>query len=376
MRIALVVPSIVQYSIQLANALSSTHTVQFITTSCGNGLLPPHKRWRFPSLLRDLLLPGVGILDFPYYLLRDPRGLTIPFRIARAVHGFEPDVIHLQQTSDPRICLGLPLLRKYPLVLTVHDVIWQHGMRPRKRDFLRDLPTELSDELIVHGESLRELRLRGQPSFHPEHVHVIPHGVYSIYEKWTGEMTIETPNTVLFFGRMYPYKGLRTMIRIAQILQSSMPSARIVIAGTGPELTRLRPEIDRLANTTVYDQFIENELLARLFQEATIVALPYEEASQSGVVAIAYAFHKPVVVTRVGALPEVVEDGLTGFVTPAQNVDLFADALCNLLKDADLRSQMKHRIRSKCERELSWEAIATKTVKVYQYAIERKSHAM
>jgi glycosyltransferase involved in cell wall biosynthesis len=57
------------------------------------------------------------------------------------------------------------------------------------------------------------------------------------------------------------------------------------------------------------------------------VVLPYVSATQSGIVQIAYGFNKPVVVTAVGGLPEVVDDGRTGFVVPPKNTEALADAV-------------------------------------------------
>jgi hypothetical protein len=194
MRIAFIVPSIVQYGIQLANALSSNHKIRFITTSSGMDLLPLHKYCQFSKLLRDLLLEEIELYNFPYRLLRDPRGLLQSSEIVRAVRDFHPDVIHLQQTPDPRIYSALLFLRKYPLVLTIHDVIWQKGAPHQAREFLVDLLPKLADEIIVHGETLSRLFLNNFSFAHPENVNVIPHGIYSLYKKWGEENPTEKPD--------------------------------------------------------------------------------------------------------------------------------------------------------------------------------------
>ena len=58
------------------------------------------------------------------------------------------------------------------------------------------------------------------------------------------------------------------------------------------------------------------------------MVLPYESATQSGIVQIAYGFRKPVIVTDVGGLPEVVEDDVTGMIVPPFDDDALADAIC------------------------------------------------
>jgi glycosyltransferase involved in cell wall biosynthesis len=91
---------------------------------------------------------------------------------------------------------------------------------------------------------------------------------------------------------------------------------------------------------TVINRYVPADEQAALFREAAVVVLPYLEASQSGVVPIACAFGKPVVVTDVGGLPEVVEDGVTGFVVAPGDETALADAIVRVLSDDDLRRRL------------------------------------
>jgi starch synthase len=102
------------------------------------------------------------------------------------------------------------------------------------------------------------------------------------------------------------------------------------------------------------------------------VVCPYTEASQSGVVPIAYAFKKPVIVTRVGCLPDYVEDGGTGLIVDPGDSRPLAFAIIKLLGDPGLRKQMGEKGWRKMVAELSWEQIAQTTVKTYHEAIKRR----
>jgi glycosyltransferase involved in cell wall biosynthesis len=94
--------------------------------------------------------------------------------------------------------------------------------------------------------------------------------------------------------------------------------------------------------------------------------LPYLEASQSGVVPVAYAFGKPVVATRVGGLPDVVEHGQTGLLVPPGDSQSLARAVIDLLTDDARRRDMGARARRFAETELSWSRIGQRTLEVYQ----------
>ena len=67
--------------------------------------------------------------------------------------------------------------------------------------------------------------------------------------------------------------------------------------------------------------------MEQYFAAADLVVLPYISATQSGIAQIAYGFEKPVIVTDVGGLPDVVEDGKTGYVVESQNEAAIADAV-------------------------------------------------
>jgi glycosyltransferase involved in cell wall biosynthesis len=99
------------------------------------------------------------------------------------------------------------------------------------------------------------------------------------------------------------------------------------------------------------------------------VVLPYVDASQSGVVPLAYTASKPVVATTVGGLPEIVEHGQTGLLVPPRDTAALAGAIVRLLQDAGLRRTLGFNGRRKIDSECSPEIIADKTLRVYRQAL-------
>jgi glycosyltransferase involved in cell wall biosynthesis len=77
----------------------------------------------------------------------------------------------------------------------------------------------------------------------------------------------------------------------------------------------------------LHSDYISNEEISTYFSAADVVVLPYISATQSAIVPVAYHFNKPVIVTNVGGLAEVVTNGRTGFIVPPQNPKAFADAV-------------------------------------------------
>jgi glycosyltransferase involved in cell wall biosynthesis len=257
----------------------------------------------------------------------------------------------------------LPVLRRRGLVVTVHDVSHHPGDRASQRTPQRVLERgwALADHLIVHTESVREaVRVRYHRD--PETVTVIPH----IAIGGSPAATDGDGRTILFFGRIWPYKGLEYLIRAQPRISERIPDARIVIAGRGEDMQRYRELMRAPERFSVINEFVSAERRGELFARAAVVVLPYIEASQSGVLPIAYAYGKPVVVTAVGGLPETVEDGVTGVIVPPRDEHALADAVVRLLADPARAREMGAAGRRKLEREWSPPVVAEQTLAVYE----------
>jgi len=93
--------------------------------------------------------------------------------------------------------------------------------------------------------------------------------------------------------------------------------------------------------------------------------LPYIEGTQTGIIPIAYAFRKPVVVTNVGSIPEVVDEDITGYVVPPKDPNSLANAIVKILNNDPMRKQMGENAYEKMKKELSWDLVAEETSKAY-----------
>jgi glycosyltransferase involved in cell wall biosynthesis len=112
-------------------------------------------------------------------------------------------------------------------------------------------------------------------------------------------------------------------------------------------------------------RFVPETEVPEIFESATVVVLPYRRADQSSVLMTALAFDKPVVATRVGGLAEVLRDGVHGLLVEPGDVEGLARALATLLTDAGLRRRMAEAIRTLAAGDLSWDAVAARTLEVY-----------
>ena len=136
---------------------------------------------------------------------------------------------------------------------------------------------------------------------------------------------------LLFFGFVREYKGLKHLIKAMPIIKEQIPDIRLLIVGDfGEDRQRYLDLIMENKVTDVieiYEGYIPDREVEKYFASGDLIVLPYESATQSGIVQIAYGFEKPVIVTNVGGLPDVVTDGKTGYIVEPRNYKKLAEAV-------------------------------------------------
>src|SRR5690349_3697119 len=324
----------------------------------------------------QIIEPHLGKLNDSVTLLRfhNPR-LRQPVRQVRnlhslisQIHEFRPDVIHYQGTHL-WFDLALPWLRRYPLVFTIHDIRPHPGdsLSQKTPQGIEDFARRQAGELIVHTQYTHNLLLREWPQA-AEKTSVIPHIQIGKAPSSSGKELEEDKGLVLFFGRIWEYKGLEYLIRAEPLITAKVPNARLLIAGEGEDFARYRRIMVHPDRFIIHNEYIPEDRAADYFRRASVVVLPYIEASQSGVIPMAYSAGKPVVATTVGGLPEMVENGRTGYLVPPRDSAQLAEVVTRLLLDETLRRRMSANAKRKIEEECSPAVVAAKTIEIYRRA--------
>lgn len=154
-----------------------------------------------------------------------------------------------------------------------------------------------------------------------------------------------------FVGGLQPYKGLDDL---ATALDRTTGDWQLLVAGDGPERTRLE---GRFGQRATFLGSVPYEQVPALYHEFDAFALPSHTEGLPRVVLEAQATATPVIATRVGGVPEVIDDGDTGLLCdPHEPTDLAA-ALDRLAGDADERARLGRRGRAAVESEFSWPAL-------------------
>ncbi len=349
---------ILQYTSQLSNAISKRSQITVITPTEIDKRL-------FDNSVKVISIP-VG--DTKKNFVINTLLVTRMFNFLKIIQKEDPDIIHFQNPYNLWAAMFLPFLRKYKIITTLHDVESHLGYARFDKTIARSLHFRYSQCFIVQCEKERKklivLRIKKKS-------YVVPHGDYSFFTKYS-KNDVREIDAVLFFGNIAPYKGLEYLLKAAPLITKELPSTKIIIAGKG-NLERYVELMKNVPNIEIYNRFIPNEKVAEFFQMAKVIALPYIEATQSGVIPIAYALKKTVVTTDVGCIPEVVVNGKTGFIVPPKDPKALAEAIIKLLKNDHLRKEMAENAYKKMKEDLSWDKIAEKTIEVYEETIRARS---
>lgn len=305
------------------------------------------------------------------------QNLTAFVGIQHHLYNADPDIVHV-----PFIA-GLPstaatlvaCMHQSPVIGTVHDPVSHVGQEVSLfgmdlRERLVTFTTRYLDTIIVHGTACREqARALGYPM---ERVRVLPHGLYTHFET---EETAREPaeHTLLFFGKIRPNKGFDRIPEIVDRVAEEVPDVRAIVAGSpdvAPQIDddvieRTLEELASHPRVELHDRYIPNDEVPGLFQEASVVVLPYYDATASGVAMIAYTFGTPLVATRTGDLGHMIERDETGLLADPHSTAEIAAQTTTLLTDEALQQACRENIQA-VRGNYSWEKIARETVSLYR----------
>ncbi len=190
-----------------------------------------------------------------------------------------------------------------------------------------------------------------------------PHPVYDIFQESISkkearqQLGLKTERVLLNFGMIRKYKGLDVLLNSIPRLKSELDDFTVLVVGECYEdLKKYHHLIKSLDISDVVDfraEFVPDKDVHLYFSAADIVVLPYRSATQSGIVPIAFNFNRPVIVTDVGGLPEIVPDGEVGFTVPC-NSEAVAEAVLKFY-NRNLEQQFSLNVASH-KRMISWES--------------------
>ncbi|MGH7493276.1 MAG: glycosyltransferase family 4 protein [bacterium] len=295
--------------------------------------------------------------------------------IVQQVRSFAPHVVHDTAGNAFKWSFGLwPLLaREWPLLITEHDPRPHPGMGGLFAQFTRLIARRAARHFIVHGRNCRQALL--DTGVRADKISINRHGIFETYDHKRHAGVQEDKHAVLFFGELRPNKGIYRLLDIARRVRAAVPQVKFIVAGRRTRLpsARARRKVARTVAAwrvetgfEVHERYIPDEEVEILMRRCALVILPYEEASQTGVLPVAFAFGKPVVAYDVGDLGESIVPDETSVLVRAADEDAFARAITVLILDPERRHTLGRRAQAWAREELAWEAIAQRTMVDYE----------
>ena len=351
---------IAQYTGAMCTALRKEHDVRAVSFSL-----------QYPKLLYRHTQKDEGNTTFRYEPVSYPLNTVNPITwkaTACQIKEENPDLLIVQWWHPwfaPCYASVLKVVRKKSkntkIIFVCHNVLPHEGFPMKER--LSQSVLSKGDAFIVHSKQDADdlQRLVKDPLF--------IHGVHPTYNQFKKkDMSREEARRILgvpegqemllFFGYIREYKGLKHLIRALPEIRKSRPEAHLFVVGdfwenNREEYGQLIRETGTGEAITLVDGYLPDDKVEPYFAAADLCVLPYESATQSGVIQIAYSFGLPVIATDVGGLPEVVLDGRTGFIVPPKDPEALAKAVVRFFEENKAEA-FKENIREEDSR-YSWD---------------------
>lgn len=267
------------------------------------------------------------------------------YQTAKKINQYNPDIV-IVQWWHPWFAPGYWTLLRHirkttKIIFLCHNVLPHEGF-PMKRK-LSKMVLRKGNGFIVHSEQdEQDLRSLVQ---NPEVIRTV-HPTYNQFrkrkiDKQTARKELNIPEDqemLLFFGFIRKYKGLTHLIKALPQICKERPNAHLWVVGDffendKPDYEALIKETGCADKLTLVDGYLPDDKIEPYFAASDLCVLPYESATQSGVIQISYSFGCPVVATDVGGLPEVVLDDKTGYIVPSKDDKKLAEAVIHFFEE-------------------------------------------
>jgi glycosyltransferase involved in cell wall biosynthesis len=306
---------------------------------------------------------------------------------------FKPDIVHMHNVSkaSPFILL---LTRQYPSILTIHDHLVFDPTRftdiPKLLPYKKELSNYFIDtpSLRYYLEKIRFLFLRkfyksvdlvlacsdfycicAKQSKLFNRVITLHNGITLPKEK-----LVYNWNNLLFVGRIEEAKGVHILLKALPKILKENKKLHLKIVGSGSQINYIKNLAKELgvANFVKFSGHLSSKQIMNLNSRATIIIVPSLWPEPFGIVGLeAMGFGKPVIGTRVGGIPEWLENGKAGYLVDPGNSNQISDKVIQLISDRKKYLRMSKNARIKAE-QFSIQKSAKMTEKIYFQVIKRR----
>lgn len=254
--------------------------------------------------------PGICLKTFDLLTL---------WRIIQRIRKEKFDVIWFESLHVWNLPIQMFLRKKSKMIQVIHEVIPHEGDSAEKMvDKMNRILCKTADWIVLRNQTYLPLMTK-RYGISEERVKFS-----ELWRRYPPYRETKRTKRVLFFGRINPYKGVEDLLEIIRLC----PEVSFDIVGrVDPQVERTVRTIGEEKNVTLKTGYVSDEEMTEAFQSADWVILPYQSASQSGVIIDAYKFGRPVICYKVGAIEEQVKEGESGYLIESGDREAFAAAI-------------------------------------------------
>lgn len=320
----------------------------------------------------------------PFFFLFNPYSF---FALKKVLKEYAPDVIHIHLMHEltPSV---LFLLKDYPTIVTLHEP--ESFLSQLSMWFLQ--PSDFNNNRFERkdlnmGGKLRHLYFNYVQKFLYKFalknvdVFIAPSKYIQKAAQADVSPVLHLPNftepgkahalnirySLLFVGRLEKIKGAEFLIRAVSLIIKVFPQTTLTIIGEGvdkDDLVNLTTEL-QLTNHVHFTGWVDNEKLDPYYEAANIVVVPSICPDNFPTVCTeALSGGRPVIGTNMGGIPEIIDDGINGYIVEAASPEQIAEKVIHLFQDEELMKELGRNARKKAE-ELSIEKHVARLEKIY-----------
>lgn len=313
--------------------------------------------------------------------------------LRKELRDFRPDVVHLHTISKASPFILLPL-KKFPTVLTMHDQSLFDPTRVSDLPLIEPYSKTFADYFIdkpsarFYAEKLRFFILRrlaknvdtvlACSDFYADCAR--DSGIFSNIKTLHNGTVLLPPSRIknskdiLFVGRLSEEKGVPVLLEAVALLKKKHPDMQLRIVGDGQQMEALKKETVRLQMEKVV-RFLghkSSQEIAELYKQSSLVAVPSLCPDNLPTVCMeAMSVGRPIVASKIGGVPELVDNEKTGFLVPPNDIGALSGGIDRLLSDPDLMQKMGEAGREKAEKEFDEKIYVQNTLAQYNLLINK-----
>lgn len=271
--------------------------------------------------------------------------LVRSFKFGTVINKINPDIIHLENVSPSLIGL-LPKIVHRKIVLNIHDPEPHSGEESWKTKLIRHLYFPRVNQFILFSDYCKKRFIQvSKPKGKVSTTRLVTYNSYLEFKPKPINLNIDFAKdyVILFYGRISKYKGIEILLGAFEMINSKYPNVKLIIAGKSNYNYFISESLINKIDYSLFiiDRYITNEEVSYLMQKSSVLVCPYKDATQSGVIMTAFSFGLPVVASKVGGLPEYIQENNNGVLLSLNNVENLTEVLIDFFKNKNKNEVFK-----------------------------------